>query len=295
MTNELPAVSSSAPADRAALRDRDRALALLEAADFLRDAHFRDGLSVQEIGTALRHAADAADPMVGSLARDGFGLDEIAAMLDLAALPAPAEAEFEFRGTAEIRAAALREAAARYEDMLAKATTSDDPRYWTAVRDVTLGLRRLAGEARDERETQAPQPDAESPGEPEMGTLPAWLHQRFTSSGVSWENLDDAERSYWEHQARAVRRAVTRGGFKTAEQPAAVAQQPQEADGDRIVAYQSPGGTALFCTRHRDELSPYWPPVFSEDLPDGGICTYSTCGVDVLIPQQPEAAEGAQQ
>lgn len=47
-------------------------------------------------------------------------------------------------------------------------------------------------------------------------TLPAWLRQRFTASGVDWENLDDAERSYWEHQARAVRRAVARGGFKTA-------------------------------------------------------------------------------
>lgn len=42
----------SAPADRAAI--------LREAADFLRDAHFRDGLSVQEIGTALRHMADEA-------------------------------------------------------------------------------------------------------------------------------------------------------------------------------------------------------------------------------------------
>jgi hypothetical protein len=78
-----------APAtDRAALVDRIRALALLEAADFLRDAHHRDGLSVQEIGTALRHTADTADPMVGSLARDGFGLDEIAAMLDEPVLPA---------------------------------------------------------------------------------------------------------------------------------------------------------------------------------------------------------------
>lgn len=35
-----------------------RAAALTEAADFVRDAHFRDGLSVQEIGTALRHWAD---------------------------------------------------------------------------------------------------------------------------------------------------------------------------------------------------------------------------------------------
>ena len=61
--------------------DRPRALHLLEAADFLRGAHFRDGLSVREIGAALRHMADEADPMVGSLARDGFGLDEIAEML----------------------------------------------------------------------------------------------------------------------------------------------------------------------------------------------------------------------
>lgn len=67
--------------------DRPRALHLLEAANFLRDAHFRDGLSVQEIGAALRHMADEADPMVGSLVRDGFGLDEIAAML--ATAPAP--------------------------------------------------------------------------------------------------------------------------------------------------------------------------------------------------------------
>ncbi|MFF7946978.1 hypothetical protein [Streptomyces griseorubiginosus] len=59
-----------------------RALALLEAANFLRDASLRDPwLSVQEIGTALRNMADTADPRVGSLARDGFGLDEIAEML----------------------------------------------------------------------------------------------------------------------------------------------------------------------------------------------------------------------
>jgi hypothetical protein len=68
--------------------DRVRALAILEAADFLRDAHHRDGLTVQEIGTALRHTADEADPMVGSLARDGFGLDEIADMLARPAVPA---------------------------------------------------------------------------------------------------------------------------------------------------------------------------------------------------------------
>ncbi|MCX5201077.1 hypothetical protein OG897_06320 [Streptomyces sp. NBC_00237] len=54
----------------------------------------------------------------------------------LAERPAPAD-----------RAAVLREAASRYEAMLARAATEQDPRYWTAVRDITLGLRRLADDA----------------------------------------------------------------------------------------------------------------------------------------------------
>lgn len=61
--------------------DRIRALTLIEAADFLRNAHFRDGLTVQEIGAALHHTADLADPMVASLARDGLSADEIAGIL----------------------------------------------------------------------------------------------------------------------------------------------------------------------------------------------------------------------
>lgn len=45
-------------------------------------------------------------------------------------------------------------------------------------------------------------------------TLPAWLYQRFMPEGESWDRLDSGQREYWEHQARAVRRAVGRGGFK---------------------------------------------------------------------------------
>ena len=77
---DVPALLAEVRRLRAVL-DRTRALALLEAADFLRDTHHQYGMNVQEIGTALRNAADDADPMVGSLARDGFGLDEIADML----------------------------------------------------------------------------------------------------------------------------------------------------------------------------------------------------------------------
>ncbi|GAA4823938.1 hypothetical protein [Streptomyces ziwulingensis] len=47
-------------------------------------------------------------------------------------------------------------------------------------------------------------------------TLPAWLYRRFMPDGIGWDNLDADDRSYWEHQARAVRRAVARGGFKRA-------------------------------------------------------------------------------
>jgi hypothetical protein len=38
-----------------------RAAAFREAADLLRDLHFTEGYSVQEIGTALRHTADATE------------------------------------------------------------------------------------------------------------------------------------------------------------------------------------------------------------------------------------------
>lgn len=47
-------------------------------------------------------------------------------------------------------------------------------------------------------------------------TLPAWLYSRFNDrlDAPAWDQLADDDRTYWEHQARAVRRAVARGGFK---------------------------------------------------------------------------------
>ncbi|MFC1260695.1 MULTISPECIES: hypothetical protein [Streptomyces] len=48
-------------------------------------------------------------------------------------------------------------------------------------------------------------------------TLAAWLFQRFYLGSEPWEGLDEDNRSYWEHEARAVRRAVARGGYKTEE------------------------------------------------------------------------------
>jgi hypothetical protein len=140
--------------------DRARALALLEAADLLRDAHFRDGLSVQEIGTALRHLADEADPMAGSLARDGFGLDEIAAMSDPAVLPASGD-----------RGAVLREAA----DAVARFTGND-------LDANAKMLRRMAGET-PPAETQPRRGDA----------FEAWLKAQraeFERGESPWPILD---------------------------------------------------------------------------------------------------------
>jgi hypothetical protein len=52
----------------------------------------------------------------------------------------------------------------------------------------------------------------------------------------------------------------------------------------RVVAYRSNGGRLLRCLIHsRDIAGDDFVPVTSEDLPDGGICTYPDCGRDVLI------------
>jgi hypothetical protein len=54
-------------------------------------------------------------------------------------------------------------------------------------------------------------------GQPETDTLPAWLYQRFFTGSTTWENADPDQQAYWEHQARAVRRAVARNGFKASQ------------------------------------------------------------------------------
>ena len=46
-------------------------------------------------------------------------------------------------------------------------------------------------------------------------TFPAWLAQRFDPNSPPWDVLDHDGRTYWQHEAAAVRRAVARGGFKT--------------------------------------------------------------------------------
>lgn len=51
---------------------------------------------------------------------------------------------------------------------------------------------------------------------PAVDTLAHWLYLRFGKTATAWETLDLADREYWAHEAQAVRRAVARGGFRTA-------------------------------------------------------------------------------
>lgn len=66
-------------------------------------------------------------------------------------------------------------------------------------------------------------PTDEQPAVPD--TLSAWLYQRFAviHGAPAWDRLADGDRAYWEHHAEAVRRAVSRGGFKAVAPDAASA------------------------------------------------------------------------
>lgn len=73
--------------------------------------------------------------------------------------------------------------------------------------------------------------------------------------------------------------------------PPAGAVRADDADGEgagRFVAYRSRTAQMLRCLAHVPPPAARaadWEPVTPEDLPDGGICTYPDCGVDVLITE----------
>ncbi|MGW5477657.1 hypothetical protein [Streptomyces sp. NPDC004008] len=106
-----------------------------------------------------------------------------------------------------------------------------DGRLWDGHHRLRIAVRLGIGYVPVEITQPAPvaqQPAAEVPGD----TLPAWLLQRFDPRSPDWDALSDDDRAYWEHHARAVRRAVARGGFKAAP----TEQQAAAADGEEIVA-----------------------------------------------------------
>lgn len=73
--------------------------------------------------------------------------------------------------------------------------------------------------------------------------------------------------------------------------PAVVVQPaaPADTQTDRVVAWRSLSAQMLRCLEHVPPPAARavdCTPVTSDDLPDGGICTFPDCGVDVLIPQE---------
>lgn len=87
-------------------------------------------------------------------------------------------------------------------------------------------------------------------------TLAAWLHWRFGPNGKRWDGLGEDDRSYWEHQARAVRRAVGRGGFKVGGADAALALDTPTAPAEKASATPAPTATPDGTTRALEQLAP---------------------------------------
>jgi len=156
-------------------------------------------------------------------------------------------------------------------------------------------LRRLAVEARDGQTTQARRGDQ----------FEAWLkaqrdeHPRPSHAWVMVDCVLDTYRLYAdtgtplsEHVCEGQAIGDCEHLEPTATGPAGGAQQPTEAE--RVVAFRSRGGRLLRCLTHTPGAVAVahgeFDAVTSGDLPDGGICTYPECGVDVLIPQQPKEA-----
>lgn len=68
------------------------------------------------------------------------------------------------------------------------------------------------------------------------------------------------------------------------ERPSHGHTEPRLSRADRVVAYRSPGGRILRCLLHVPDDTSNLTPVTSDDLLDGGMCTYPfpECGRDVL-------------
>lgn len=107
-----------------------------------------------------------------------------------------------------------------------------------------------------------------------------------TAAMHGWDEATVAKARRYRAAVRAVTETLPAAGAR------------QDDDPDRIVAYRSLGGRILRCLNHiPPEPEGDFVPVTAEDLPDGGLCTYPECGVDVLIQQLAVEArqDGAQQ
>lgn len=156
-------------------------------------------------------------------------------------------------------------AIAGYLDSRSLTMLRPDSQTYAEWQTVVAELRRLAAE------TQPEAPWATDSARIGRALIWSWSSVGNTSFGQGYQKAQED-----------VRAILTRP-LLGAEAPA---PETQTVDTDRIVAYRSPQGRSLYCTRHVDELfGAVFTPVTSDDLPDGGLCTFPDCGADVLIPQ----------
>jgi hypothetical protein len=153
--------------------------------------------------------------------------------------------------------------------------------------DASTALRRMAVETKPAEEGEAHPPTrtwkVESPRRDK------WAHWGATHDERVWAaaSYDDVIEVAPQRPFRLVRATTTyavEAEHQPAAGPAVGAQQPKEADGDRVVAYRMPVSNNLYCTDCCG-MNDRATPVTSDDLPDGALC--AGCGIDVLIPQQP--------
>ena len=127
-------------------------------------------------------------------------------------------------------------------------------------------------------------------------TEQAGLRRRITELESQCRDVDRLRKDWVAMRDRAEALDARVRDLAASQPPAAVPavdqtalrDRPTAADtGDCVVAYRSPlpGALSLYCTSHIEELGAC-VPLTSEDLPDGGVC--AKCGVDVLIPQEPQ-------
>ncbi|MET7458091.1 hypothetical protein ABZT03_40860 [Streptomyces sp. NPDC005574] len=95
------------------------------------------------------------------------------------------------------------------------------------------------------------------PAVDQAGTLPAWLYQRFNDAldAPAWDLLGDDDRTYWEHQARAVRRAVARDGFKAVDE-AVIRAREIELDGGDVMLQEMSVGDPIEIEKQTGPLRP---------------------------------------
>ena len=163
-------------------------------------------------------------------------------------------------------------------------------------------LRRLAGEPHTTTQADEAHPPTST------WKVESPRRDQWASWGATYDDRDWAQERYESAAANAsarpfrLVRATTTYTVEAEHVPAAVVQAAAPdtgAETGRIVGYRFRYGRSLRCLAHPPFGldSGNYEPVTSEDLPDGGTCTFTRhgeeCGVDVLIPQQPAVGRSA--